>query len=228
MTTKKPTKGAPAKRRGRPSILASGDDRAIAEAFAQVFGGVKGEAAAPRELIGSIDEGWLHRLRMLLAAWLREAAPNNPDALFFCECVDGLLIEHQEQGIKTRDLLLSARRMAGRMNISNMHRYAFVGIVASAATGDAPKRTRKNQASKTPEVIPMAAGQWVHQYLVGEGGRLLTTKDDAIEKARALLADILPDNLVPTKRKVGEYYAQWLAEQPKDVPRVHGNAKPEN
>ncbi len=74
----------------------------------------------------------------------------------------------------------------------------------------------------------MAAGQWVHQYLVGEGGRLLTTKDDAIEKARALLADILPDNLVPTKRKVGEYYAQWLAEQPKDVPRVHGNAKPEN
>lgn len=230
MDDTKATKGAPAKRRGKrhraPTILA-GEVEAAARSLG--FGAVMTMTPPPDVLRSDVDSGWLDRLHHLFAAWIREAVPeeviSQADALFYCTFVLELLKEHQENGLSTRDLLLSARKIAGRMDVANVHRYAFVGIVAEGATGDVPRRTRKNRASKTPDLIPLVARQWVQRQLFNEAGEQVRTKKEAIELTHAFMADVLCDPLVPTKRKVGEYYANWIAEQPRSVPRAHGNTK---
>ncbi len=229
MTKPKVTTKAPALGRGQrdPTILAG--DR-IAAAFAEVYGGIKLKPEAPPHMLESnIDLGWLDRLHHLFAAWICEAVPhegyNRADALFFCIFAVELLKEHQEVGVSTRDLLLSARKMAARMDVSNTHRYAFVGIVAEGATGDTPKRTRGRAASKVPELIPEVAQQWIHRHMFNESGEMIATKEEAISKTHALMADVLVERLVPTKRKLAEYYSRWVADQPANVPRAHGNAK---
>ena len=227
MTTRKPAENAPAKRRGTRESTMLGDP--IAAAFAEVYGGVKKKPPSTEEnaaLKSTVDLGWLDRLHHLLAAWIREAKPADlPESMFLCGFVVELLKEHQEQGIKTRDLLLSARKIAGRMNVSNVYRYAFVGIVAEGATGDTPRRTRATAASKTSELIREGAARWVQGYMF-EGGEQVAHKPEAIAHVRAKLAGILADKLVPKASVVEDWYDAWIAAQPESVPRpAHGNSK---
>ncbi|MCR6661668.1 MAG: hypothetical protein NVV60_00610 [Luteimonas sp.] len=230
--TKPPAKKAPAERRGRESTIL-GADVPPGWGYSPPMSG-EGVAADfhstmwPAVLESGIDDGWLKHLFLSFSAWLHEADPKqeDEDAAHYCRVAIELLKEHQEQGINTRELLLTARKMAGRINVSNMHRHAFVGVVATGATGDKPKRTRTRPASKTPELIRLSAVQWVQERMFNERGEQVARKSDVLKQVQKDLSEFLSEKLTPKLSVVEDWYDAWLGEQPESTPRpAHGNRK---
>lgn len=181
---------------------------------------VEQPAPIQSDLRSTIDAGWLDHTRRVLAAFIREAAPDDDGySIALCEWMTALLCEYMEKGISLDDLILCARKAAARMPVANADKYLFVGVIASAATSAAPERTHTGRQGKTSQVLVAEAMRLVYINQRDEDGQQVMTTDEAVEAARDTLIGLLSAKLVPSKKTMKNQYSAWLANQGADVSR---------
>lgn len=173
----------------------------------------KAERAAP---IAYVDEGWIKSVRERFVAFVCVAAPH--DEGFTASLSDWMISwlgEYSERGIRLYQLLDLARRAAGEMPISGTHRYAFIGIVAAAATEIEPKREREEK--RTPPFLIEAATELVRVNLFGENDIQADgeTLDSAIAAARERLHVLLPPKMVPRPKTMRGWFGEAGAPKPR-------------